>query len=284
MRAQLEKIIPPSDASFVVDTLVLPTPFDGLLHYHPEIEIILIVDGNGERLVGDDFAPFGPHELAIMGSNLPHFWRGKRGAEGTIRKVILIQFATEIFGDSLFKAPEFAKVRIMLQRAQRGLLFNQKNSAAVQKKVMEISTAKGWKRYPLLVEILGMLSDIETGKALSSPKFSSQTSNYSADRIGRAMKYITDNFARPLTLGDVSKEVSMSPSAFCRYFHKTTGKHLTKFINDVRLGHACQLLRETHLQIKDICFQSGFGTLSSFNKVFRDVKGMTPGKFRKAIR
>jgi len=284
MRAQLEKIIPPSDSSCVVDTLVLPTPFDGLLHYHPEIEIILILEGHGERLVGDDYALFGPHELAVMGENLPHFWRGIKKGEGTVRKLILIQFSPEIFGESLEKAPEFSKIKIMLQRAQRGLLFNQKNSAAAQKKIVEISTTKGWKRYPLLVEILGLLSDTDGGKTLSSPKFSAQTSTHSGDRIGRAIKFITDNFSGTITLGDVSKEVSMSPSAFCRYFHKTTGKHLTKFINDVRLGHACQLLRETHLQIKDICFQSGFGTLSSFNKVFRDVKGMTPGKFRKALR
>lgn len=122
------------------------------------------------------------------------------------------------------------------------------------------------------------LYDLKTG----TPKSQITKGDFVVTRMLRL-----DEKARVVYFEANGRETGRDPYFSHLYSIKLDGsdlKLLTKFINDVRLGHACQLLRETHLQIKDICFQSGFGTLSSFNKVFRDVKGMTPGKFRKAIR
>ena len=74
--------------------------------------------------------------------------------------------------------------------------------------------------------------------------------------------------------------VSMSPSAFSRYFKLRTGKSLSEYIIDVRLGHAARKLVDTTDSVSEICWTTGFNTLSNFNRLFRKRKGCTPKEFR----
>ena len=68
----------------------------------------------------------------------------------------------------------------------------------------------------------------------------------------------------------------MAPNAFCRYFKKRTKKSFTQYLNEIRIGHACKLLIEGNLQIATICYQSGFNTLTNFNRQFKSLMNMTP--------
>jgi len=75
----------------------------------------------------------------------------------------------------------------------------------------------------------------------------------------------------------------MSAGAFSRFFHAATGRTFIKAVGDLRISHACQMLRNTDKTVAEICFDSGFENLSNFNRQFRARKAMAPNEFRERL-
>src|SRR5690606_2630180 len=91
--------------------------------------------------------------------------------------------------------------------------------------------------------------------------------------------YVMKNFSRDISIDEVASTINMIPTSFCRFFKERTNKQFIKFLNEIRTGYACRLLLEDKLSIAQIAFESGFGTVSNFNKQFKKVKGTTPSLF-----
>ena len=72
----------------------------------------------------------------------------------------------------------------------------------------------------------------------------------------------------------------MSTSSFCRYFRRVTGKTFVEFVNELRVGRACRLLTESERPVTEIAYTVGFGSLSNFNRRFRELRGMNPRAYR----
>jgi AraC-like DNA-binding protein len=71
-----------------------------------------------------------------------------------------------------------------------------------------------------------------------------------------------------------------SVSAFSRYFRRHTGVSFVRYVNQLRINLACQLLMSGELTITDICYQVGFNNLSNFNRQFLLLKDMSPSRWR----
>ena len=82
---------------------------------------------------------------------------------------------------------------------------------------------------------------------------------------------------RLATLADIA---GMSPSAFSRFFKLHTGRNLSEYIIDIRLGCATRLLVDTSQSIAEISFNCGFNNLSNFNRIFKKKKNCSPTEFR----
>ena len=93
-------------------------------------------------------------------------------------------------------------------------------------------------------------------------------------------QYINDHYAEPLKLNDLADLVGMSPVAFSRFFRMRTGRTLSDYIIDIRLGYAARMLAETTKNISEICYECGFNNLSNFNRTFKSKRGYTPRDFR----
>lgn len=98
------------------------------------------------------------------------------------------------------------------------------------------------------------------------------------DRIAREVRQFPD---KPWRLAAVARSVNMHPSYFSEMFHQRLGVTFTEFVSHVRVEKARQLLCFTGLQIAEVAFQSGFGSISQFNRTFRRITGISPRKFRK---
>ena len=75
----------------------------------------------------------------------------------------------------------------------------------------------------------------------------------------------------------------MSVPAFCNYFKRSTKKTYIDFLNEVRVGYACNLLMDTKKPVIDICYESGYNTMANFHKQFLKIKKLTPLQYRKSF-
>ncbi len=97
--------------------------------------------------------------------------------------------------------------------------------------------------------------------------------------IYEAITYIHKNFSKQITLSDVAQQLHYAPQYFSQYFHKATGITFRKYLLDTRLRFAMVLLKMSDLSVTDICFESGFTSLSHFSNAFSLKYGQSPKYF-----
>ena len=99
-------------------------------------------------------------------------------------------------------------------------------------------------------------------------------------RIQKAIKYIRTHLHYPISLAEVASYTEISPKYLSSNFFKETGKKFSDFIRIERIREACLLLRTTKMSSIEIANSLSFSSQSYFIKVFLDVMGITPQKYR----
>jgi AraC-like DNA-binding protein len=101
----------------------------------------------------------------------------------------------------------------------------------------------------------------------------------------RVTELIAQKYSEPeLTLAAVSRESRIPESRVSQVLEKRTGLHFKPYLNQVRIQEALRLLQETELTVSEIAFQVGYANTTHFNRVFKGLKQVSPGEFRKAAR
>jgi AraC-like DNA-binding protein/ligand-binding sensor protein len=100
-------------------------------------------------------------------------------------------------------------------------------------------------------------------------------------RIPLIKKYVEENYMKKITIADTARKFFMSPGYFSHFFRKEVGVSFMTFVNMYRISQAEEMLRETGRNITEIAFLTGFGSLSQFNRTFKDINGVSPREFRK---
>ena len=114
--------------------------------------------------------------------------------------------------------------------------------------------------------------------------FDSSTSNKENSAIEKIFTYSFKHFLEPVTLAEVAAVAGMTIPTFCRFFKRNVKKSYFDFLKELRIGHACKLLRETSEPILDICYESGYNSWAHFSKQFRQVKQIAPGTYRRQFK
>lgn len=245
-------------------------------HYHPEFELTYIVKGNGYRIVGNSYEPFNDGDLVLLGSNLPHTWSGK--ADGDVNSdAIVIQFSSEFILPFL-ELNESLLIKNMLNSSLRGINFEPDEQLVT--KIIEITKTNGVDRILKLISILDILSKKQI-KLIAPNTFHNVVSKKSEVRINKVCLFIQNNFQNKIYLKEVADLIYLTESNFCKFFKKATGKTYSGYVNEIRINEASRLLIQSDRTISQISFECGFETLSYFNRVFLNKKGITPSFYRK---
>ena len=103
-------------------------------------------------------------------------------------------------------------------------------------------------------------------------------------KMARTLKYVGENFAKPLTRAKLSRRVGMSEATFYRHFKMATGRTLNEYLRELRLAESERLLRSTELSLPEIAERCGFYDSNYFGMLFRKRCKITPHRFRKLFR
>ena len=101
------------------------------------------------------------------------------------------------------------------------------------------------------------------------------------ERINPVFAYLVENFRQPVSLDVAAGIANMTTNAFCKYFKKITRKTFMETIIEYRLNYAIQQLVQTDKPISEISFESGFGDVSHFYKMFKAKMNLSPLNYRK---
>jgi YesN/AraC family two-component response regulator len=284
MLTVFQKIDANINHSFYVEHVKFPY-FPNPLQFHPDIEILYVIQGSGTRFVGDSIDRFGPGDLVMIGQNVPHVWYSdEKYAKETgnlFTEVIFILFKTEIFGEQFWHLPESKNILKLIHLSQRGIRLTGKTRNEVSNLVKLISNSVGFNRITSLLSILEIIASQKEYQFLASPVVNNSINESDSDRLNKVYKYVTKNYQQEITLEKAASIASLSASAFCRYFKTRTNKTFIKFLNEIRIAHACQQLAENDYSVSKICYTSGYTNVSYFIRQFKNITGYTPLVYKK---
>jgi AraC-like DNA-binding protein len=268
-----------SKEAFRLQVDIAPYLYDKL-HQHPEIQMMLIEQGEGTLIAGDYVGRFHPGNMFILGSNLPHVFRNDENYYKPKSKLrahaISIYFNESYFGEKFWQLDELSLIRNLSSKAERGLAVKGKLRASVTELIYNIQQQNG---LPKLILFLQMLKVLTESSELTPLSVSAYTGGYTLQegkRMNDILQFTFRESYRKIYIDEVAQVANLSTEAFCRYFKLRTMKTYTNFLNEVRISQACKLLIQKEVSIQEICQQSGFSNLSNFNRIFRKVTGKTP--------
>ena len=197
----------------------------------------------------------------------------------------LSSIGRQIFlGSDFFDVAEMAPIKRMFELSRKGLAFSGKTKMNVGTKLEKLYELNHFKQVTRLLEILNDLALSDEYVILNADGFSFEVEAQDNERINMVFNYVRKHFQEAIKLTDIADLVSMTEPSFCRYFKKLTSKTFVQFLNEYETGSCIQVISRKKINITEICYESGFGNFSHFNKQFKIFTGKTPSQYRQDLK
>lgn len=240
------------------------------LHIHPQVELMVVFEGEQEVLINGERFVAGPGDLTITFPNLVHSL-SERG-EGPVQAPLMI-FSPELVGDLTgvflgqmplrplvrLSGEEFAQLRALIVK-----LYNTPPGPG------QGLAVKGY-LHLILSYIMGRLS------------LQDRSSGPHAHPGGMALRvidYMSEHFTEPLTLKSVSSALNISGIYLSHIFSSQLKLNFRSYINALRINYAQSLLKSSELSVTEVCYSCGYSNQKTFNRAFKEICGTTPSLCR----
>lgn len=249
-------------------------------HWHPEIEIIYMVEGEMTANVSEEKYVIKPGDIFFVNPEEVHMF---------IVQEPVVYYAIVFFPDIFrFKGVHFFEREFTnpimggAKRFPRLVCVSQKEYNDLQPMIhrmfYEHMTSK-----PLLFSDLTTLFCVMLEQNLLQDTRETQDYQHS-DAVKVCIKYMEENYARKITLSEIAELVHMSSNYFCQYFKRHTGITPFKQLHLIRVREATAALQETEDSVVTIAEACGFENVSFFIRKFKELTGETPSAYRKRLR
>ena len=252
------------------------------IHNHEVFELNFVEHAPGvRRIVGDSNEIIGEYDMVLITSpDLEHVWEQNTCTSDNIREVT-VQFYFDLSEDGFLSHNPFNSMRKMMQEARKGLSFPLDAIMQVYHLIDTLSSIKdGFYAVTQFMTILYELSKCDGARTLATSSYAKVEAESDSRRILKVKNFINKNYMDEIRLATMADIAGMSPSAFSRFFKLHTGRNLSEYIIDLRLGYASRMLVDTSKSIAEISFACGFNNLSNFNRIFKKKKNCSPSEFR----
>ncbi len=275
------KVTKKENASFHIQENELPYQYDRL-HVHPEFQISLILKGKGVLSIGNNLEEFGPNDIYVIASNVPHVFKNKpeyfHQPNAATTHMVSLFFSPTSFGKRILTLPELSKIDEFLREAPRGVKILPTVARELKILIFRLKEVEGATKLILFLELLNKIALTKDKVFLSSIPYKT-TVNATDGTMNKIYNYISKNFDKPISLEEVSKVAHLDKYAFCRYFKKVTHKSFISYLNEFRVSMACKLLIKNTYSISQVGFLVGYNNISNFYKQFKKIMKVTPSKY-----
>ena len=250
-------------------------------HIHDEAELLFVFSGKMRFSFGSGYVDVKEGEGIFVNRRVPH--RSESVEDDT--KTLLLQINIE----KLLKM-EYNHMNkylsLIFSGSEREYFFFDKDAAEtaeiygyMERIESEFKNAQNSYVTYIRGELFLLLGALYRHKILNNIdiKYDSEGIN----KIYKALVFVDKNYMNQIRLDEISGVVNMNSSYFCRLFKSVTGKTLMEYINYVRIWKSENLLTSTDESVLDISVETGFSSVSYFNRVFKKLKGTSPAVYRK---
>ncbi|MFC4777117.1 helix-turn-helix domain-containing protein [Paenibacillus sp. GCM10023252] len=249
------------------------------LHVHASLEIGCCLSGEGEFYFGSKQYPARQGDLFLVNHTEPHIARSSPNNPSTY---LFLVFDAELLAaeDNKLLLPFSIPSERLTNRipAETGL------SIDIIPSMMLIWEELRLRREGYVVFVKGLLLQICArlqryfSSDLSSEDWQMHMAEFTAFR--KINHYMKERFSEQLELSDLAEALQLSRSRVSRLFQEVTGRSFKDYLQLLRVAEARRLLIRSDMQVTDVCFASGFQSLSSFYRIFTAVEGVTPTAYR----
>ena len=231
------------------------------LHMHRCYEMVLMLEGEMKIQIDEDEYGLREGDLILVKPNRLHSYETEAGKSGTCLLCVfsedLIAAISEALSRYRLPSPVLRDIPT-LYRDVFSYLSGERDVAAV----------KG-----SLYLLCGMFfRTLDTA--------AEDTYGRDSTLLHAMFGFIEMNVAEPCTLHDMAKELKYNESYLSRLFLKCVGIPFSEYVRNVKINHACYLLRDTNESVYGIAAKCGYTTQSSFTRSFKQIMGVVPGEYR----
>ncbi len=266
------------------------SPFHGRrpsLHAHPELELTVVLEGYGKRIIGSKVDRFEAGDMVFLGPDVPHIWLSDpvfyKEDTALRSKVIVMYINPKIFEQMFETMKELSGIRSMIQQASMGISIFGKTKKLIAEKLIDLFNKTGFEKVKGCLEIMHLISVSEEKNFIAEKVLDTAAVGSNSDRLIDVIQYIKENISSPVSLKDVAEVACMTIPSFCRFFKSRTKMRFSQYLVEERMEHARQLLIELDKPISEIAALCGYNSDSHFCKVFKDHTGQSPHQYKSAV-
>ena len=260
----------------------LPSP---RLHFHNCLEIGIVHSGSGTLKFYEQSLNFKAGDVTIIPRNVSHTTYISPGTESHWSYLFLdIKELFRNFSHSTFKNYDLSMYAL---KGYKHILSKDEHPAiyylvmCIIEELFEQKVGYQPSVQGLLLSLYIKLCRIQSIQNTSLKETEKYKTPDNALVIAPALDYIEDHYMKPLHIDELSDLCHWSPTHFRRIFNEIIGTSPLNFINNTRVIKSCNLLHNTQESILNISELVGFHSVSSYNRCFSKIMGMSPRDYRK---
>lgn len=243
-------------------------------HFHQDIELLYVLEGNLDVIIGDQITYMGPEDIVVLNANKKHCLKGSED----------ILFA-KLFIDYQLVSDVFQRVDIIFwcdSTRDESSRYDELRSVLKMLLNHDLETNGDTANFGHIalcyrvMDILAMYFLVQT-----ADKENMDEQDKFEERILQINNYIRANYSQPISLKELADKLYLSNGYLSRFFKRNYGMSFAEYLNNIRLYHAVDDLLYTNMPITRVAYDNGFGSVAIFNKVFKKAYGETPSAFRK---
>ncbi|MFW5992124.1 MAG: AraC family transcriptional regulator [Halanaerobiaceae bacterium] len=251
-------------------------------HYHNTLEVFLLVKGKCEFFVNDNVYKMKPGGIVLIDEYNLH--KAVVKEKDFVYERFIIYLNHEYVHRELFKVIQNFKPANIFSGEISVLHINDVQLKEVVELFENIILEQNEKKDGYKTIIKGALMKLFVllyRRIQKVKEEGNQYLSYDDRRLQEIIQYLNNNYKRSIGLQKIADKVCLNKHYLCNYFKNKTGFTVIEYINHKRIVEAQKLLESTSRSITDISFSVGFNSLTHFDRVFKEIAGITPSEFRK---
>jgi AraC-like DNA-binding protein len=254
-------------------------------HWHEAVEVVYVLEDSLKIGVNNEVHTLYARDIFLVGGGDVHYFL----PEPKSVKRAIIHFEMSLFESfaAVMKDKRFSKALLKESDSHEenaSFHIHQALEKQIQDILLEYETREAGYKIALKARLFDIL--VILLRHVPMEIYSTQDKNRQLNRLERleqVFQHVEQNFGRNITLEEIAAVANFSAFHFTRFFKDATGMTFGQYVNNYRVTKAAVYLMQSADSITEVVFKSGFGSIKTFNRVFRQIKGCSPTQYKGTI-